>query len=108
MAGAGARHLCAALPDAWALATIHREAAAAPVGIVTVAGPEAAATAAVTGAMPGCRASFDRAAAPRAAGGFFGGKHRTTVLHSIRKIESDRARDREIDEAIAKISQSLL
>jgi len=41
-------------------------------------------------------------------GSDFGGKHHTTVLHSIRKIESDRTRDREIDEAIAKISQSLL
>ncbi|MBM3789227.1 MAG: chromosomal replication initiator protein DnaA, partial [Acidobacteria bacterium] len=40
-------------------------------------------------------------------GGDFGGKHHTTVLHSIRKIEQERTKDSEIDTAITKISQSL-
>jgi len=39
-------------------------------------------------------------------GGDFGGKHHTTVLHSIRKVEMERSRDHEIDAAISKISQS--
>ncbi len=36
----------------------------------------------------------------------FGGKHHTTVLHSIRKIDTLRRKDSEISEAIAKIMQS--
>jgi chromosomal replication initiator protein len=38
----------------------------------------------------------------------FGGKHHTTVLHSIRKVERDRASDHEMDAAIGKISQSFI
>ncbi len=36
----------------------------------------------------------------------FGGKHHTTVLHSIRKIDSLRKKDSDISEAISKIIQS--
>jgi chromosomal replication initiator protein len=36
----------------------------------------------------------------------FGGKHHTTVLHSIRKIDSLRKKDSDISDAIAKILQS--
>jgi len=41
-------------------------------------------------------------------GSDFGGKHHTTVLHSIRKIEDERSKDPEIDAAINKISQVVL
>jgi chromosomal replication initiator protein len=41
-------------------------------------------------------------------GNDFGGKHHTTVLHSIRKVERDRADDHELDAAIGKISQSFV
>lgn len=34
----------------------------------------------------------------------FGGKHHTTVLHSIRKIETDRKKNQEINDLILKIS----
>jgi chromosomal replication initiator protein len=37
----------------------------------------------------------------------FGGKHHTTVLHSIRKIDSLRKKDPEISAAVGKIMQSL-
>jgi chromosomal replication initiator protein len=37
----------------------------------------------------------------------FGGKHHTTVLHSIRKIDSLRKKDSEISAAVNKIMQSL-
>jgi chromosomal replication initiator protein len=37
----------------------------------------------------------------------FGGKHHTTVLHSIRKIESLRKKDPEISAAVAKILQNV-
>ncbi len=36
----------------------------------------------------------------------FGGKHHTTVLHSVRKIEALRKKDPEISEAVSKIIQS--
>ncbi len=36
----------------------------------------------------------------------FGGKHHTTVLHSIRKIEAMRKKDSEISTAVSKILQS--
>jgi chromosomal replication initiator protein len=41
-------------------------------------------------------------------GSDFGGKHHTTVLHSIRKIEDERGKDPEVDAAINKISQIVL
>jgi chromosomal replication initiator protein len=37
----------------------------------------------------------------------FGGKHHTTVLHSIRKIDSLRKKDSEISAAVNKIMKSL-
>ena len=37
----------------------------------------------------------------------FGGKHHTTVLHSIRKIESLRKKDSEISSAVNSILNSL-
>ncbi|HXJ95312.1 MAG TPA: chromosomal replication initiator protein DnaA [Terriglobia bacterium] len=37
----------------------------------------------------------------------FGGKHHTTVLHSIRKIEKERGGDRDLDKLINKLSDGL-
>jgi chromosomal replication initiator protein len=37
----------------------------------------------------------------------FGGKHHTTVLHSIRKIEGLKKSDPEISAAVAKILQNV-
>jgi chromosomal replication initiator protein len=37
----------------------------------------------------------------------FGGKHHTTVLHAIRKIEAQRRDDRKLDDEIAQLQQQL-
>jgi len=37
----------------------------------------------------------------------FGGKHHTTVLHSIRKIEKERDGDRDLDKLINKLTEGL-
>jgi chromosomal replication initiator protein len=49
---------------------------------------------------------FTKASLPQI-GRDFGGKHHTTVLHSIRKIEKMKSADAEISTALHKISQSL-
>jgi len=37
----------------------------------------------------------------------FGGKHHTTVLHSIRKIEREREMNRDLDKAINRLTDGL-
>jgi len=41
-----------------------------------------------------------------ALGEHFGGKHHTTVIHAIRKIEAMRQRDREFDALVAGFLES--
>ncbi|HEV8199447.1 MAG TPA: helix-turn-helix domain-containing protein [Candidatus Polarisedimenticolia bacterium] len=42
-----------------------------------------------------------------ALGDLFGGKHHTTVIHAIRKIEGMRSKDRDFDQLIAGFLESL-
>jgi chromosomal replication initiator protein len=41
-----------------------------------------------------------------ALGEYFGGKHHTTVIHAIRKIETMRGKDRDFDRLIAGFLES--